>query len=198
VAGIVADSSALCAFNRRPSGTPTMVEGTLEVLARGVSIRVVYDSTLLANEVALAAARACVAAGEQARVLPGLPVSMVIGDAVGCLSLPGSQGEVPDRVVLRTPRLLTAMRDIFESLWDKAIPISERALEGEGAHRNDDDRILLSLLSVGLTDSAIGRELGISERTVRRRIVHLQALLGAITRFQLGAQAARHGWLSDL
>jgi DNA-binding CsgD family transcriptional regulator len=198
LAGIVAGSSALCAFNRRTSGTPVVVEGTFELLARGVSVRVVYDTGLLADEAALAAARACVAAGEQARVLPGVPVSMLIGDGVGCMSLPGSRGAIPDRVILRAPRLLTGLRDIFESLWDKAIPISASARGEADASRSEDDQLLLSLLSVGLTDHAIGRELGISERTVGRRVAQLQALLGARTRFQLGAQAFRQGWLSDL
>jgi DNA-binding CsgD family transcriptional regulator len=195
IARIVAESTVLCALNRRTSGTPSVVEGTLEVLRRGVSIRVVYDTALLADEGALAAARACVAAGEQARVIPGVPVSMLIGDDVGCMSLPGSQGAVPDRVVLRAPRVLAALRSIFESLWDKGIPISARV--DDDASQRPADQPLLTLLSVGLTDHAIARELGVSERTVRRRVAQLQVLLGARTRFQLGAQAARQGWLSD-
>lgn len=60
-----------------------------------------------------------------------------------------------------------------------------------------DDRRLLTLLSAGLTDHAIARDLGVSERTVRRRITRLQAVLGGRTRFQLGVQAARRGWLVD-
>ncbi|MFI6060373.1 hypothetical protein [Streptomyces sp. NPDC051286] len=38
-------------------------------------------------------------------------------------------------------------------------------------------------------------ELGVSERTVARRIARLQEVLGAQTRFQLGVQAGRRGWL---
>ncbi|MGW6795305.1 hypothetical protein [Streptomyces chartreusis] len=198
LAAIIAESNDVCGFNRvTSSNTPKIVAGALDGLAQGMTIRIVYDSGLLANEAVLAVARACVAAGEQARVLPGVPVSMLIGDFTGSLSLPGSQGPVPDRVIFRAPRLLTALRDVFESLWDKAIPISETPWNS-GDQRSAEDRLLLSLLSVGLSDLAIGRELGISERTVRRRIAHLQGVLGAKTRFQLGVQAARQGWFSDL
>jgi hypothetical protein len=35
----------------------------------------------------------------------------------------------------------------------------------------------------------------VSERTVTRRIMALQEVLAARSRFQLGAQAARRGWL---
>ncbi|MFE7357241.1 response regulator transcription factor [Streptomyces sp. NPDC057543] len=56
-------------------------------------------------------------------------------------------------------------------------------------------RQLLTYLSGGLTDESIARELGVSERTVARRITRLQQMLGARTRFQLGVQASRRGWL---
>ncbi|MFE7393699.1 response regulator transcription factor [Streptomyces sp. NPDC057582] len=59
----------------------------------------------------------------------------------------------------------------------------------------DDTRQLLTYLSGGLTDESIARELGVSERTVARRIARLQEVLGAQTRFQLGVQASRRGWL---
>ncbi|WP_406385668.1 response regulator transcription factor [Streptomyces sp. NBC_01618] len=64
-----------------------------------------------------------------------------------------------------------------------------------GASPTNESRQLLSYLSAGLTDESIARELGVSERTVARRIVRLQEMLGARTRFQLGVQASRRGWL---
>lgn len=56
-------------------------------------------------------------------------------------------------------------------------------------------RKLLALMSTGVTDRAIARELGISERTVHRRIARLQALLGAQSRFQFGLHVAASKWL---
>ncbi len=50
-------------------------------------------------------------------------------------------------------------------------------------------------MSTGATDHAIARELGVSERTVHRRVARLQALLGAQSRFQLGVLAADKNWL---
>ncbi|WP_447007980.1 helix-turn-helix domain-containing protein [Saccharothrix isguenensis] len=56
-------------------------------------------------------------------------------------------------------------------------------------------RQLLVLMATGATDRAIARELGLSERTLCRRIARLQAKLGVRTRFQLGVLAATNDWL---
>ena len=52
---------------------------------------------------------------------------------------------------------------------------------------------VLGLLGQGLTDHTVARRLGVSERTIGRRVTHLQALLGSSSRFQLGVEAARRG-----
>jgi DNA-binding CsgD family transcriptional regulator len=54
---------------------------------------------------------------------------------------------------------------------------------------------LLTLLTAGMTDDAIARRLGVSARTVQRRVSELMENLGARTRFQAGAQAVRRGLL---
>jgi DNA-binding NarL/FixJ family response regulator len=58
-----------------------------------------------------------------------------------------------------------------------------------------DGRALLLLLTSGSTDAAIARALGWSQRTTQRRIHRLMTELGASTRFQAAALAARRGWL---
>ena len=54
---------------------------------------------------------------------------------------------------------------------------------------------LLTMLSAGMTDEAIARQLGVSARTVQRRISDLMETLGSRNRFQAGVQAVRHGLL---
>lgn len=76
------------------------------------------------------------------------------------------------------------------------MPITADQLAVDGDQGPSDDiRRLLVLLGAGLTDASIARELGVSERTVNRRIIALQDALAARSRFQLGVQAARRGWL---
>ncbi|MCK2242869.1 MULTISPECIES: response regulator transcription factor [unclassified Crossiella] len=57
-------------------------------------------------------------------------------------------------------------------------------------------RALLSLMRSGCTDESIARQLGISPRTVLRRIRTLMDRAGCTTRFQLGCHAQRRGWLT--
>lgn len=57
------------------------------------------------------------------------------------------------------------------------------------------DRRLLWLLAGGASDDVIARELGISRRTLFRRLQVMMARLGAANRFQLALQAQRNGWL---
>ncbi|WP_425281060.1 helix-turn-helix domain-containing protein [Stackebrandtia nassauensis] len=54
-----------------------------------------------------------------------------------------------------------------------------------------DQHELLRHLAVGLSDQAIGRRMGMSRRTVQRRVRSLMDHFGVRTRFQLGMRAAK-------
>jgi DNA-binding NarL/FixJ family response regulator len=58
-----------------------------------------------------------------------------------------------------------------------------------------DQRLLLSQLAGGAKDEQIARALGLSVRTVRRRVAELLVELGADSRFQAGVEAVRRGWI---
>jgi hypothetical protein len=57
-------------------------------------------------------------------------------------------------------------------------------------------RLLLQLMRTGAIDKTIARELGVSLRTVHRRITRVQQLLRVRSRFQLGVIACERGWVS--
>ena len=56
-------------------------------------------------------------------------------------------------------------------------------------------RLLLTQLADGAKDEQIARTLGISLRTVRRRVAALMSDLGVDTRFPAGVEAVRRGWI---
>lgn len=85
---------------------------------------------------------------------------------------------------------MAALTLLFELYWEKAVPVSE--LSGP---RSSERTFLLRQLQAGAKDEPIARTMGLSPRTVRRRISQLMIELGADTRFQAGAEAARRGWL---
>jgi len=54
---------------------------------------------------------------------------------------------------------------------------------------------LLAMLLAGLTDDAIGRQLGVARRTVVRHIHQLMAYAKATNRLQLVLRAVQFGWI---
>ena len=81
---------------------------------------------------------------------------------------------------------------LFELMWERAAPVPDMDF---GEARPDLRRFLLQQLAAGAKDEQIARTLGISLRTVRRRVADLLIDLGVDTRFQAGAEAVRRGWL---
>lgn len=90
-----------------------------------------------------------------------------------------------DRLIMRTPALISIFDDYFETLWRVGVPLS-REVDDEA------DRVLM-LMAQGFKDEAIASQLRLSLRTVRRRVAELLDHLGADSRFQAGVEAARRG-----
>lgn len=188
-----------------PSGSNT---AEFEALARGVRYRVVYEKAFFDDEGAVDNVVAGVRAGEIARAVPHLPLRLAIADRsiAVCPLVPGgphgSPGE-PTAALVRDSNLLAALIALFERYWEDAVPLGvddTGAVSGtDGAGGGDPlsatDRRLLALLVAGVADKAIATQMGLSRRTVQRRIQHMMELAGATTRMQLAWQAARRGWL---
>ena len=195
-----AQHEVLC-FDREPyfSQSKGAISTAQEAVSdRGVKYRVVYQQAVLEDPAIMAAVRYAIGLGEEARTFPDVPIRMVIADGTRALLLlpygsgPGDDGPTDaDAVLIYPSTLLDALIRLFDSIWGLAVPI--RHLDDTSG--NDEHRHLLRLLATGLTDASIARELGVSERTVQRRITRLHQLLGASTRFLLGVQAVKRGWI---
>ncbi|WP_240634261.1 MULTISPECIES: helix-turn-helix transcriptional regulator [Streptomyces] len=73
--------------------------------------------------------------------------------------------------------------------------IGETGLTADFASLTPEHQHLLSLTVAGITDESIAGQLGVSKRTVQRRIQGMMNLAGVATRMQLGRQAARRKWI---
>ncbi|MYT21936.1 HTH domain-containing protein, partial [Streptomyces sp. SID7760] len=137
----------------------------------------------------------CIAAGEQARVLPTVPVKLTIYDRrLAIVSMSCVESEVKDYLLVVHPSsLLSALAGLFETSWRAALPM----------HLNDHvpcglqpvHRRILELLSTGITDETIAELLGISRRTLSRHVEAINTRAGSMTRFQMALYAARNGWI---
>lgn len=171
-------------------------DDALATLARGVTQRVVYSRESLEHPGHLKEViEPCIKAGEQARVLPSVPVKLVIIDeAYALVSLSIKEADVHNTMLVVQPcGLFSALVALFEQSWQNALPFHGRTTRPGGLPPSD--RRLLWLLAGGASDDIIARELGISRRTLFRRLQILMAQLGAANRFQMALQAQRSGWL---
>jgi DNA-binding CsgD family transcriptional regulator len=170
-----------------------------DLLTRGVRVRAIYANEVLGITPRVEYIRELVALGESARVLPTVPLKMVIidgRDAVFPLTA-SAQGTRSTAALIRRSLLCDALVELFEVHWKQAAPVFATTLDSDQVHPEitPADQALLHLLHAGLKDDAIARNLDIGERTLRRRVTALNERLGASSRFQAGAQAVRRGWL---
>ncbi|MDQ1712893.1 MAG: hypothetical protein QOE45_2343 [Frankiaceae bacterium] len=170
----------------------------LRLLTAGVSYRVLYDADAFTPPELSECLAESLAAGEEARVLRDVPVKLVIADDdVAILPLVPAPGEQGCAVVLHTSLVVAPLMALFDSLWDRGVPVGSAETAGSvrPVEPTADERTLIMLLAAGMKDGAVARHLRISERTANRRISELIDRLDAHTRFQAGIQAARRGWL---
>jgi sugar-specific transcriptional regulator TrmB/DNA-binding CsgD family transcriptional regulator len=167
-------------------------------LARGVSYRVVVETAVLDRPGFVDTVRDLQPLGEEVRVLPRLPTRLFIADESLALLPMYSHGErkVSGALLVHPSGLLDLVLAMFEEAWRSAPALlAELGVVREFDEAGVIDRDLLNLLLLGLTDAAAGAQLGISVRTVQRRIADLMELAGVTTRIQLGAEAVRRGWV---
>ncbi len=179
------------------------------LLRKGVRYRTIYVPEAFDHAGALDEVGSLVKAGEEARVLPELPFKMALVDRRQAVMPLHMDPPLTRGVLIKGSTMVVALVELFERLWQEALPIYPQPASRDGApepaggpgHTDEqgwaeldpDDRRLLALLSAGLKDDAIARQLGTSPRSLRRRLRHLLDELNAETRFQAGAQASRRG-----
>ncbi len=169
------------------------VDRSFEALVTGGRrSRAIYPARVLEEAPDVIRARA--EAGEHVRILAEVPCRLVVMGSSAAL-IPEEFGVPTERrLVIRQHSLICSLTLFFESLWEKAMPVP--GLDGqrydEGA---SDRRLLVGQLAGGVKDEQIARALGISVRTVRRRVAELLDELGADSRFQAGVEAVRRGWM---
>jgi sugar-specific transcriptional regulator TrmB len=156
----------------------------MAALARGVRWRAIYSTESLTEPGQLAAVTAFRDAGEQARLSPLVPTKLAIIDRRLALLPLSTDGPAEGGVLVHPSSMLSLMITYFESVWERSIPFDQHLHGGQAPARSEQQ--VLQLLSAGLKDEAIARQLGISLRTTRRWIAQVMATRGVTTRFQLG------------
>ncbi|MGH3446117.1 MAG: helix-turn-helix transcriptional regulator [Nocardioidaceae bacterium] len=160
-----------------------------------VGYRAVYDQESVAIPGRLENIWEGIRKGEQARVATSLPVKLVMSDhKMAVISSPADFYEGTAYLIYPSS-LLDVVAALFEKVWEDAVSLNRPEPTESQPVESNRDRQLLGLLASGATDAIIARTFGWSIRTVQRHIHRLMDQVGAETRFQVGMEAVRRGWL---
>lgn len=163
--------------------------------AGAVGYRVVYDQESVAMPGRLNNIWDGIRRGERARVGSSLPAKLVISDDETAIISSAADYHNGLACLVRRSSLLDIVIGLFELTWDRAVPLNRGESRTGDEPLSNGDRQLVGLLASGATDTVIARTFGWSIRTVQRHIHELMQTVGARTRFQIGMEAARRGWL---
>lgn len=170
-----------------------------ETLGRGVQMRTVYVESIRNSQETMRYARWLVKEGALVRTVPVLPLRMIIADRSLAI-IPCAPGEPRQgALVVRHPGIVGVCLALFEEIWQSGSELADAAVSQEGAQEGPtaQERELLRLLGLGHADEYVGRQLGVSLRTVRRMMATLMRRMGAKSRFQAGVKAADLNWLGS-
>lgn len=134
--------------------------------------------------------------GIDVRLAPSLPSRLLIVDSeVAMVPVMASPDDLSGgALIVHRSGILDSLIALFEGLWSHGTPLLESAPSSPDGLEETDARIL-RLLNAGLTDHKVSNQLGLSARTVQRRMSRLMERAGVETRLQLGVAAKERGWL---
>lgn len=132
--------------------------------------------------------------GEEVRLLSDFPFKMIVADReLGLLPLKIDEPQGP-MLLLRRSAVLDALCELFDTLWARAIPVKfaddNSFSMGAAAPFSPQLEQLVPLLAAGVNDKVAAERMGISQRTLMRRVETLYQELEAKSRFQAGWLAA--------
>jgi DNA-binding CsgD family transcriptional regulator len=165
------------------------------VIARGITMRTLYQHTARHSQGTLAYAELMAKGGNvEIRTLEELIERLMIFDRT--VAFIPARDDSAVALELRHPGLVDYLAKVFEQLWARAVPLLE---ETPYAPPTDGisgvQRSIAKLLVEGHVDEAIARRLGMNVRTCRAHIAKLAAALGSGSRAQLGFLIAQSGIL---
>lgn len=156
-------------------------------------VRVIYSQELIDTDSGRRLIEACVDK-ENPRIHPSPPLKFKVIDGRMAL-LPFDDTAESGGLLIKAPSVCDLLVDYFEKLWNQSVPPDEVVKSGTGSLKPIQLRIL-ALLADDMSDVAMARRLGLSERTLRRHVSDLLGRLGAVTRPGALAIALRRGLIS--
>lgn len=167
------------------------LEADIAVAHRGVRTCCLYQSGAVTSPEMIAYLTLMTSHGVKVRVRARSTHRMLISDGQMALVAANEGARGRPWMLLEEPALVALARVQFLRLWQTAQSVGDDDSE-VSEHMV---RSTVQILVDGLTDQQAARKLGVTDRTVRRRVSTVMRLLGAQSRFECGVKAVRAGWL---
>jgi len=165
-------------------------------MARGIKMRAIYQEAVHNDDATTDHVKWLEDHGAQVRLASVLPLRMVIVDGERALIPLDESDSSRGALALSGSALLAGLRELFMCTWRDARPFGPRAHRLPGGF-SIQEREALRLWAQGMTDHAVARALGVSDRTIRRMSETICSRLGARSRFEAGARARDAGLLGS-
>jgi sugar-specific transcriptional regulator TrmB len=162
----------------------------LDQLGRGVELRTLYQHSARFNEPTKSYVREVTMRGGQVRTLDEFFERLFIIDRKTAI-LPANTDRT-EAVIITDEAVVHFLADVFERNWQRALEFTpSRAALSSSEVVPDIHAMIKRLLKEGLTDSAIAKRIGVSERTYHTHLSRIRTTLGAESRVQLGYMLAQ-------
>jgi DNA-binding CsgD family transcriptional regulator/sugar-specific transcriptional regulator TrmB len=166
-----------------------------DALSRSISVLTLYQDSVRNDPATYAYARWLTDMGGEVRTAPLLPPRMLVFDRRIALVPIDPDNTRAGAICTTEPGIVASLVSIYQQAWDIAVPLGAWSEQDSRTGLTPEEQEMLRMIAKGLTDEAAGRRLGLSPRTVRRKISGMMERLGASSRFEAGVKAAQHGWL---
>lgn len=156
-----------------------------------VASRLIVDLSFLDVPGALEALTTIADHGVEVRLIRKVICNLAVVDgSLALVDLTNLEPSGYGSVVIRHAPIVQVIKGLLEKTFQSGLQLP-RDLDGDARLLDERDSRILALLAAGASDSTIARQLSVSQRTVERRVRAILDTLGATTRFQAGAIAAR-------
>jgi len=190
--GAHAEKSIYSLLTRVPSATGLALATSedADLLARGLQLRIIYPEAARFDNNVQEYLNTVGVPNLSARTSLITPVRLVIADKAEVIILFKS-GRESKASITTDPGIVGAFVKFFEEIWNT----QSRSFEYNPLEISHRELSVLQCMISRPTDKAIARSLGLSTRTVNRVISDLYLKTGTLSRFALGIEAERRGWL---
>lgn len=170
----------------------------IKAARRGVRVRAICSPAHVSDPFLRRSVDCRIDADIRVRVMSRPDIVMVIADNRLAVLADYRRVGSRDALLIRDGLLVHTLHNIFETWWVQATDLGF-FLVGSDAQRtgevSSEERVMLNLLGDGYKDETVAKTLGISVRTLRRKVSDVLRRMPASSRFQAGVLAVRRGWL---